>query len=268
MDAGHEHGVDAVAAGNVDLLAFLAVGLLAGAHCLGMCGPLVTLYADRINERSAGRRDDSLTLYEVRQHALFNVGRATSYTLIGGLFGLLGAVFFGTVDAVALVGDSVRGIVGLLVGLFIIAAGVGYLTGGTGTLDPSGVPFVSSLFQRVSSVATTHLDRLATTPRIVGLGGVHGLLPCPIIYPAYLYAFAVGSPIRGALSLAVLGLGTIPTLFLYGTVLQSASPGTRARLHRALGVAFIGLGYIPLAHGLMLFGVHLPHPPLPHYQPL
>jgi len=46
----HGHGsASAIAAGNVDLLVFLVVGLLAGAHCLGMCGPLVTAYADRFN---------------------------------------------------------------------------------------------------------------------------------------------------------------------------------------------------------------------------
>ena len=28
------------------------------------------------------------------------------------------------------------------------------------------------------------------------------------------------------------------------------------------------LGYIPLSHGLMLLGVHVPHLPLPYYQPL
>ena len=94
-------------------------------------------------------------------------------------------------------------------------------------------------------------------------------MPCPIIYPAYLYAFALGDPVRGALSLAVLGLGTIPTLFVYGTALGSLSTSSRVRLHRLLGVAFIVLGYIPIQHGLMLaFGIHLPHPPIPFYQPL
>jgi len=93
-------------------------------------------------------------------------------------------------------------------------------------------------------------------------------LPCPIIYPAYLYAFALGDPVRGALSLGVLGLGTIPTLFLYGTVLTSMGTKQRVRLHRGLGAVFLVLGYIPLQHGLMLYGIHLPHPPIPFYQPL
>ena len=31
---------------------------------------------------------------------------------------------------------------------------------------------------------------------------------------------------------------------------------------------FLVLGYLPLAHGLMLVGIHLPHPTIPVYQPL
>ena len=103
---------------------------------------------------------------------------------------------------------------------------------------------------------------------LAGLGTVHGLLPCPIIYPAYRYAFALGDPVRGALSLFVLGVGTIPTLFLYATLLTSIGTRRRIQRHRVLGAAFLVLGYVPLQHGLMLYSIHLPHPPIPFYQPL
>jgi sulfite exporter TauE/SafE len=256
----------ALAAGNVDLAVFLVVGLLAGAHCLGMCGPLVTAYADRFNPDRGAERGNVLTLYEVRQHSLFNLGRAGSYALIGGLFGLLGGVAFASVDAVAALGNTVRATVGILVGVAIIASGAYYLRGQSGV--PHGLPVVGPAFARISGLLTGRIDRLANSPGIVGLGALHGLLPCPIIYPAYLYAFALGDPIRGALSLGVLGLGTIPTLFVYGTALGSLGTANRIRLHRVLGAAFLVLGYIPLQHGLMLYGIHLPHLPIPFYQPL
>ncbi len=262
----HGGSASAVAAGNVDLLVFLVVGLLAGAHCLGMCGPLVTAYADRFNPQRGTERGNALTLYEVRQHSLFNLGRAGSYAVLGGLFGLLGGLAFASVDAVATVGDGVRATVGILVGVAIITSGAYYLRGRSG--GPHGLPVVGPAFARVSGLLTGRIDRLANSPGIVGLGAIHGLLPCPIIYPAYLYAFALGDPIRGALSLGILGLGTIPTLFAYGTALGSLGTENRVRLHRVLGAAFVVLGYIPLQHGLMLYGVHLPHPPIPFYQPL
>ena len=261
----HTHG-GSLPTENVDLLVFLAVGVLAGAHCLGMCGPLVTAYADRFREDERTGRADTLTTYEVRQHVLFNLGRTASYAFLGGLFALLGAVAFTSIDAVEAVGDTVRGTVGVLVGIAIIASGFYYLRGRAGV--PHGLPVVGPLFARLSGFLGGRIDRLANSPGIVGLGAIHGLLPCPIIYPAYLYAFALADPLRGALSLAVLGLGTIPTLLFYGTALGSIGATNRVRLHRALGVAFLVLGYIPLQHGLMMYGVHLPHPPLPFYDPL
>ena len=42
----------------------------------------------------------------------------------------------------------------------------------------------------------------------------------------------------------------------------------RRRVHRLLGVVYIVLRYVLFAHGLMALGVHVPHPMLPHYQPL
>lgn len=263
------HAAQPVVADHVDLLVFLLIGLLAGAHCLGMCGPLVTTYADRFggNETGDARRSNALTTYEVRQHVLFNLGRATSYALIGGLFALVGAVAFASADQVVAAGHTVRGSIGVLVGIAIIASGLYYLRGSAGI--PHGIPLVGPLFGRISGLLVSRIDRLANSPGIVGLGAIHGLLPCPIIYPAYLYAFALGDPLRAALSLGVLGIGTIPALFIYGTMLGSLSTTNRVRLHRVLGVAFLVLGYVPLQHGLMELGiVHLPHPPIPYYQPL
>ncbi|MFT4885647.1 MAG: sulfite exporter TauE/SafE [Natronomonas sp.] len=252
---------------GVDLAVFGLVGLLAGAHCLGMCGPLVTLYAERIDATAAdgGRRAGQLTPRAVRQHVLFNVGRAVSYAAIGALTGLLGGVVFESAAAIEGVGNGLRGGVGVLVGLLVVGVGVSYLLGGAAGLHrfvPDGAPL-----GRLVAAATDRVDRLAAGPGIVGLGALHGLFPCPIIYPAYLYAFAVGDPLRGGLSLLVLGIGTIPTLLLYGTVIDAVDATRRRRLHRALGAAFVLLGYVLLAHGLMLFGVHLPHPSLP-YRPI
>jgi sulfite exporter TauE/SafE len=93
-------------------------------------------------------------------------------------------------------------------------------------------------------------------------------LPCPILYPAYLYALALGDPVRGAVALGLLGLGTVLTLLPYGLAFGSLSVARRQSLHRVMGVFFVALGYLPLAHGLMLFGVDLPYPDVPFYQPL
>lgn len=246
--------------GDVGLVVFALVGLLGGAHCLGMCGPLVTLYADRMGD------DGPVAWTEIRQHLLFNLGRTVSYAVIGAGMGLLGTVLYDTAS-VAAVATDVRVVSGLLVGGFIMVTGANYLLTGTTTSILGDVGNVS-VFQRVGPALLERVDRLVRGPKILALGAVHGLLPCPLLYPAFLYAFATGSPIYGALSLSVLGLGTVPAVFAYGIAFQSVAPRIQGPLHRALGVVFIFLGYIPLAHGLMLVGVHVPHPTLPVYQPL
>jgi sulfite exporter TauE/SafE len=256
-------------ASNSDLLLFLVVGALAGAHCLGMCGPLVSTYADRITAQRPERERSRVTMTDVRQHGLFNIGRTAGYTVVGGLLGLVGSVVVGTAAAIDPIATVVRGGVGIVVGLFILAAGVGYILGGTtATATLTGLPGIGRIFGKVTGLLTAKIDRLADSTGIVGLGAVHALLPCPILYPAYLYAFAIGDPVRGALALGLLGVGTIPTLFAYGLALGSLSVGRRKVLHRAMGVVFLALGYLPLAHGLMLFGVSLPYPNVPFYQPL
>jgi hypothetical protein len=256
-------------ASNGDLLLFLVVGALAGAHCLGMCGPLVSTYADRITAQRPERERGRITTTDVRQHGLFNLGRTAGYTVVGGLLGLVGSVVVGTAATVDPIATVVRGGVGIVVGLFILAAGVGYLLGGsTATATLTGMPAIGRLFGKITGLLTSKVDRLAGSTGIVGLGAVHAFLPCPILYPAYLYAFAIGDPVRGALALGLLGVGTIPTLLAYGLALGSLSVGRRKLLHRAMGVAFLALGYLPLAHGLMLFGVSLPYPNVPFYQPL
>lgn len=253
----------AVGAAELELGVFFLVGLLGGAHCLGMCGPLVTVYADRMTADSP--REDLLSLREVRQHALFNAGRTVSYATLGGLFGLAGALLFDAASTVTSVSTTVRVVTGVAVGLFILGVGAKYAAGRHGSHGVLSGGVFASLYARF----TDHVDDWVNGPGIVGLGLVHGLLPCPLLYPAFLYVFARGSPTTGVLALAALGLGTFPTLFLYGTVIQSVDATHRDRLHRALGVAFLVLGWMPLAHALTLAGVQgVPHLELPIYQPL
>lgn len=253
---------------GTDVILFFIIGLLGGAHCIGMCGPLVTIYASKMTATRADggharqTRQAHLTPFEVRQHLLFNVGRAASYTLIGATMGALGGILFLGTAEVTTVAETLRGVVGVVIGALVAVIGGYYVLGRVAV----GIHLPGT--QRVMSRLTGWVERLASGPGIVGLGAVHGLLPCPILYPAYLYAFASGSPLAGGVALAALGVGTIPAVFAYGTIIESVDAVHRRRLHQLLGVAFLVLGYILLAHGLMSLGYHIPHPELPFWNPL
>ncbi len=210
------------------LAAAFLLGLAGGAHCLGMCGPLVTAYTED--------RDG------VVPHALFNAGRTVGYAAVGALLGGVGALAF---DAAALspYGDRLRALAGLFAGGFILLVGVRYLLG----RPPAGVG-VGGLAGRVVGRVQSFADGRG----IAAVGAAHALLPCPVLYPAFGYALVTGDPIQGGLSLAAVGAGTFPTLLAYGTVLESVSAGRRERLHRALGAAFLLLAWFPLAMGVRL----------------
>jgi sulfite exporter TauE/SafE len=160
------------------------------------------------------------------------------------------------------VAGLVRGVVGVAVGLLVVAMGVRYLTGRLA----AGVHLPAT--ERVTGWLTGHVDRIVNSPGIVGLGAVHGLLPCPILYPASLYTFATGSALAGGVALGALGLGTIPAVFAYGTLVESVDVAHRRRLHRLLGVVFVVLGSVLLAHGLTSLGVDVPHVMYPFWDPL
>ncbi|WP_132058101.1 sulfite exporter TauE/SafE family protein [Halorussus amylolyticus] len=260
------HGTGAVpAGGNLDAAVFLAVGLLGGAHCVGMCGPLVSVYADRIRAQE-GSAETTLTLRQVRQHVVFNLGRTAGYAAVGAVLAAIGAVAVGATGRLLAVGTSVQAVTALLTGGFIVVMGASYAGGSSA--HPSFGP-LGDLFRRVSGVLTRRVDAFVGDARIAGLGVVHALLPCPITYPAYAYAFALGDPPRAAFLLALVGLGTFPTLLVYGTVFGSLSASRR--VHRVLGVVFVVLGYTLVAHGLNLFGIGVPSLelplPTPEYSP-
>jgi sulfite exporter TauE/SafE len=240
---------------DAGLVAFFVVGLFGGAHCLGMCGPLVTMYGDRFASDDRGP-----TTRELRQHALFNTGRTVSYAVVGAAMGAAGSVL---VDASGLfaAAETVRGVVGVAAGVVIFTAGVGYATGRTSTWG--AVPVPGGAFAAVTARLRDRVDDWADGPAIAALGAMHGLLPCPLLYPAFLYAFATGSPVDGGVALAALGAGTFPGLFAYGTALGSVDADLRRKLHRGLGVAFLAAATVPLANGLHALGYDAPHVPLP-----
>ncbi|MFB6205834.1 MAG: sulfite exporter TauE/SafE family protein [Haloglomus sp.] len=247
--------VPAAGAGGLEIAAFLLLGALGSVHCLGMCGPLVSTYAEGIEARG----HDATEWPAIRQHLLFNAGRTVSYAALGVGFGALGAIL---VDAGALlsVARLVRGVVGVVVGLLVLALGVGYLAadrGGGGLVGALGRPFRvgGATLSGVVAWLRARAERWTRGPRIVGLGAAHGLLPCPLLYPAFLYALATASPLRGGVALAALGAGTVPTLFATGLAVGSLGPDARRRLHRVLGAAFVVLAAVPLRMGLRSLGV-------------
>src|SRR5512144_2470605 len=95
------------------LLAVLAVGLLGGVHCLGMCGSIVGIFTAQV------RKERSRWPF----HLAYSGGRVASYALAGALVGAVGQAGLLMRDAV-----PVQHLLFALSSLMLVALGL-YLAG-------------------------------------------------------------------------------------------------------------------------------------------
>lgn len=100
--------------GNFDLISIITIAFLGSfGHCIGMCGGIVIAYSStKINA-------DSNNITQSVSHILYSLGRITTYTLLGFIFGGVGSVITpnNTTNAILL---FVAGIAMLLTGLSLI----------------------------------------------------------------------------------------------------------------------------------------------------
>ncbi|HEY6239461.1 MAG TPA: sulfite exporter TauE/SafE family protein [Burkholderiales bacterium] len=213
------------------LSAIFLVGLLGGAHCIGMCGGIVTALTVQLPR---DRPRWSL-------HLAYHAGRITTYAAAGALAGGLGSA------ALRLDGLVPMQIVLFVVAqLMLVALGL-YLLGVSRYLD---------VFERAGRVlwrrvqpAASRLFPLRTAPRGYAVGLLWGLLPCGLIYSVLVTALVTGSAATGALTMLVFGLGTLPSLLAAGAVMPALQRFRRATLvRRAAGGIVIAFGLFGLAH--------------------
>ncbi len=185
------------------LITAVMVGFLGGVHCLGMCGGVVgalTFSLDPKVQASWWR----MLPYQMA----YNVGRISSYVLIGGLFGFMGASIGSIVTFL-----PVQQFLQVIAGLFMIALGL-YLGGWW-----FGVVVIERLGQAIWQKLTPYTKRLGavkTIPQAWLYGLIWGWLPCGLVYSMLIMAMSSGGATDGALIMLAFGLGTLPNLLLMG----------------------------------------------------
>ncbi|AEI51550.1 sulfite exporter TauE/SafE family protein [Runella slithyformis] len=169
-------------------LAF-TLGLMSSLHCVGMCGPIAL--ALPVHHRS--------TFGKLLGILMYNAGRATTYSLLGVLFGLVGsALDFGGIQR------------GLSIGTGIILLGtVAY---SSHWIDQLSAPLpLQKGVQWVKKRLGLLLSR-RSFPALFLLGTLNGLLPCGLVYMALISSIAMGNPWEGGLFMALFGAGTLPAM--------------------------------------------------------
>jgi sulfite exporter TauE/SafE len=217
-------------------------GLLGGlGHCLGMCGPLVALAGIRLREqRTATRR--AAPRFLVVPTLVYHAARVAVYAALGAVVGAAGSLL-GLAERVTTLGA----IVGIVLGLAVLAMGLGY----AGLLPGVARDHAARWWGRTAGWALRR-------PGLSGaalLGALNGLLPCGLVYGALLVAASTGSATGGALCMVVFGVATFPALAIVQTGVGSLDPARRLWLMRAAGVVVVLIGIQLCLRGLATLGV-------------
>jgi sulfite exporter TauE/SafE len=220
-----------------DLVLLFGASLLSSAHCVGMCGPYVTLCTAQFVPR--GKTPAARFALRI----LFNLGRITTYASIGLVVGTFGQF----AQAMAIRAG--------LAGVVAIAAGVAALVFGLSMVGWLRDPTYFAARSVLGSWLIACRVRLSKTPSALTplmLGALQGWLPCALVYAAASRAGVAGSAVMGAVTMVVFGLGTVPAIFALTLVPQALLRWVHAR--RLAGIFLAAVGVLLILRGFASFG--------------
>ncbi|AMC99756.1 sulfite exporter TauE/SafE family protein [Halomonas chromatireducens] len=214
--------MDPTGLGLPPLLAAFVFGLLGGAHCIGMCGGIMSAltFAVPPSMRSPARLSGLLLGY--------NLGRILSYMTAGALVASLGTV-------IAL-SSTARIILQLFAAVMLILMALYIADWWKGLLR---VEAVGKRLWRYLEPIGRRLMPVISIPQAIGLGAGGGWLPCGPVYSMLAWSLAIADPVRGALLMAVFGLGTLPALLVTGFAARQLGALIRHRATRTLAALSI-----------------------------
>jgi sulfite exporter TauE/SafE len=222
----------------MNLWSVFITGLLAGgASCAvvqgGLLAGAVARRHDARADPSRGRLDDAVPV------GGFLAGKLVSHTIAGALLGLLG-------DAAQL-GFRTRAAMQIAAGVLMILMAANLL--GVRVLRrlvPASPPAVTRFIRRSAR------SEAVVTPAILGFLTI--LIPCGVTLSVMVLAIASGSPVTGAVGMALFVIGTSPLFAALGYGLRRSADLLRGHLAKAAAVAVIVAGVLSINSGLVLRG--------------
>jgi sulfite exporter TauE/SafE len=210
-------------------LSALILGLLAGAHCAGMCGGLqMAMQAGGPQEATLRSRREALT-----HLLLMNVGRIITYVLAGVVFAYVG---YATLNGLNLASTSrwlrvATGVVIFLIGLQILLGSARPFQ----FIEPLG----AALWRPVSSLIN-HTSNRKSQSFLTGIAW--GFLPCGLVYSVLIVSVFSNDMSASALTMLGFGLGTMPALVFTGLVYKRFKETINNRSLQWAGGLFFMLG--------------------------
>jgi plastocyanin domain-containing protein/sulfite exporter TauE/SafE/copper chaperone CopZ len=220
---------------NASYMMLFIVGMLTSIHCVGMCGGIMLTQSLDKNNIVKENQNKFKTLLPA---ILYNAGRVTSYTIIGGIVGALGSVLSLSLN--------VKAGLQIIAGLFMVIMG----------LNMTGF----SIFRKFNIKLPWSSCKIKNKPKAPFLVGMlNGLMPCGPLQTMQLYALGTGSAVSGAVSMFLFSLGTVPLMLVFGAISGFLSKGYTKQLLKFSGILVIILGIIMGNRGLALAGVGVPN---------
>ncbi len=210
------------------------IGLFTSLHCVSMCGGINLSQCLNNNVTN-----DKGKLSTVKPAFLYNLGRVISYTIFGGIVGGIGSVISFT--------GWMQGLIQLIAGIFMVIMGLNMLNifPWLRKLNPKMPKFFANKFKSKNN----------NSPFFVGL--LNGLMPCGPLQAMQIYALSTGSVIKGAISMFLFSLGTVPLMFGIGALSSYMSKKFSNKIMKFGAVLVVVLGFVMFNNGLALSGINL-----------
>ncbi|MGX9416120.1 sulfite exporter TauE/SafE family protein [Vibrio sp. WJH972] len=211
-----------------ELFAAALIGVVSSAHCFGMCGGISAL----LGSTCSNKQQLPFVI------ALYNIGRLTSYTLMGAL---LGSIAYSLIELSQL--NQMLGWMRILSGIILIMLGL-YLARAW-----FGIQKIESLGQHIwkfISPVARQLIPLKKPWYALPLGFLWGWLPCGLVYSMLTWSLASGNGVSGGLIMLFFGFGTLPSMVLMAsstTIMSKISASPIFRVSSGFMIVLYG-GYI------------------------
>lgn len=222
--------------GAIDFTTIFVVAFLGSVgHCIGMCGGFILAYS------SAKIGEDWSKAHQSIAHFLYNIGRVTSYIILGAIFGLIGSAF--------VISLKTWGFLLIFVGVIMVLMGLSLM---------GKLKFLSALEANISQYKIygflfRKLIHSKTLPSFYGLGVLNGFIPCGLVYIFGTFALASGSITSGMLVMAIFGIATIPTLFTFGFIASIIQKSNFKKTALSIAaILVIAYGVFSLVKGTMM----------------
>lgn len=213
---------------NASYAVLFVVGVLTSIHCVGMCGGI--MLSQSLSKESENK------FQAIKPALLYNFGRVVSYTILGGIIGALGSVFSLSI--------TMKAFMQIFAGAFMIIMG----------FNMAGFKAFRKFHIKLPG-AVCKVKNKSGSSFVVGL--LNGLMPCGPLQTMQLFALGTGSAAKGALSMFIFSLGTVPLMLTFGALSGLLSKGYTKKILKFSGVLIIILGLIMGNRGFTLAGINI-----------